>query len=177
MGQCGVNRIVKSKIAYQSKWIKVYEDQVKDKDGNKNIFNRISVCDGVEIVPFLDDGSVIMVNHYRYGAGKYVLELPAGRIERGEPLVSSAKRELVEETGYSCRQMKKIGWYYYLPSRSKQKTHVFVAKGLHFNSKQKLDDLEHIKLVQLSRNQVIQKMRTGQIKNAGTVTSLLLAGL
>lgn len=168
---------IKSKIVYQNKWIRVYENLVKGKNGNTAKFSTISFNEFVEIVPIFGDGSILMIKNYRYAIGKKILELPAGFIDKDEPHSKSARRELLEETGYSCKSLRKVGWYYYNPARSKQKVHVFVAKGLKLTSKQRLGDFEYISLVKLSKEQIVQKMRMGEIKNSSVISALVLAGL
>ena len=167
---------VSSKLVYQSKWLKLYEDLVENRRGGISKFNRITFHNFVEIVPILNDGSILMIKIYRYGAKKDLLELPAGYIEDNETPMKSAKRELLEETGYSCRSMKAKGWYYYIPSRSKQKVYVFVARGLKLISSLQLDEFENISVVKLSKKQIQRKMRSGQIKNSSVIAALMLAG-
>ncbi|MGI0073098.1 MAG: NUDIX hydrolase [Nitrosotalea sp.] len=167
----------KTKRVYRSKWLTVYEDLVQGKNGKLDTFNRIRSHDFVEIVPILKDGSVLMVKNFRYGARAEILELPAGHIEKNEKPRTCAKRELLEETGYTCSSLISKGWLYSWPARSNQKAYVFVARGLEPTFNQSLDDFEYIKIAKVPRNQVARKMRNGQIKNPYAIAALTLAGL
>lgn len=155
----------------------VYEDLVEGKNGRVAKFNRVKTNDFVEVIPILKDGSLLMVKNYRYGIKSDILELPAGHIEKNERPAKCAKRELLEETGYTCKKLIPKGWVYVWPARSHQKIYVFVAKCLELTSDQKLDDFEFAKVTKLHRNQVARKMRNGQIKNPYSIAALMLAGL
>ncbi len=167
---------VKSKLVYGNKWVKLYEDLVKNKDGKLASFIRLGFHDVVEVVPIFGDDSVLMVKNYRHGVHQIILELPAGYVEKNETLASSARRELLEETGYSCINLKKMGWYYNMPSRSKQKINVFVARGLKLTAGQNLDDFEDISVIRLSKHQVKKKIKNGEIRNSSVIAALRLAG-
>jgi 8-oxo-dGTP pyrophosphatase MutT (NUDIX family) len=87
----------------------VYEDWVsKENDGRSGMFNRIEVRDAVIVVPILEDCSLIMVENYRHGADKNLLELPGGFINENEAESDAARRELLEETGYTCNKVESI---------------------------------------------------------------------
>jgi ADP-ribose pyrophosphatase YjhB (NUDIX family) len=140
----------KSNLVYKSQWLQVYEDSVRYKDNsdnNKNnniissssssssshsikIFNRIKVDDTVIIIPIFEDGSLLMVEGYRHGAGENLLEFPGGFIEENEEPSQAAKRELFEETKHSSDSLELINRFYTWPGRTSQKNYVFVAKGL-----------------------------------------------
>ncbi|MGA9153198.1 MAG: NUDIX domain-containing protein [Candidatus Nitrosopolaris sp.] len=64
------------------------------------MFNRITVCDTAIVIPLFKDGSLLMVENYRHGVGTDLLELPGGFIN--EVPLGAARRELIEETGYTC---------------------------------------------------------------------------
>jgi 8-oxo-dGTP pyrophosphatase MutT (NUDIX family) len=125
--------IQKSNLVYKSPWLQVYEDSVRYKDNNSHsikIFNRIKVADTVIIIPIFEDGSLLMVEGYRHGAGDNLLEFPGGFIEENEGPSQAAKRELFEETKHICDSLELMNWFYTWPGRTSQKNYVFVAKGL-----------------------------------------------
>jgi ADP-ribose pyrophosphatase len=93
----------KSNLVYKSPWLQVYEVSVRYKDNNIHsikIFNRIKVDDTIIIIPIFEDGSFLMVEGYRHGAGDNLLEFPGGFIEENEEPSQAAKRELFEETNH-----------------------------------------------------------------------------
>ena len=188
----------KSSLVYKSQWMQVYEDSVIYNDNNdKNnkiissshsikIFNRIKVDDTVIIIPIFEDGSLLMVEGYRHGAGENLLELPGGFIEENEEPSQGAKRELFEETKHSCDSLELINWFYTWPGRTSQKNYVFVAKGLKNNNYlllgnnnnddiQSNDDERDIKIHKLPRGQITAELKNGRrIKSSPTISALFL---
>jgi 8-oxo-dGTP pyrophosphatase MutT (NUDIX family) len=191
----------KSSLVYKSQWMQVYEDLVIYNNNNNNdknnniissshsikIFNRIKVDDTVIIIPIFKDGSLLMVEGYRHGAGENLLELPGGFIEENEEPSQAAKRELFEETKHSCDSLKLVNWFYTWPGRTSQKNYVFVAKGLKNNNDIFLendnnndiqcadDDERDIKIHKLSRQQITAELKNGRrIKSSPTLSALFL---
>ena len=191
--------VEKSNLVYKSPWLQVYEDSVSYKDNSNNIisssshsikiFNRIKVDDTVIIIPLFEDGSLLMVEGYRHGAGENLLEFPGGFIEENEEPSQAAKRELFEETKHSSDSLELINWFYTWPGRTSQKNYVFVAKGLN-NKKdffqvnnnnsgyiQAYDDNDErdIKIHKLPREQITAELKNGtRIKSSPTISALFL---
>jgi ADP-ribose pyrophosphatase len=154
----------------------VYEDQVT-KEAHPNTtgtFNRIEVRDSVIVIPVFKDGSILMVETYRHGVGTKLLELPGGLMEEGETAIGSAKRELIEETGYSCDKVKMVNWFYTWPGRTGQRNFVLLATDLIADSNRKLDEREQITVLRLSQSELVEELKTGgRIKSCLTVAALL----
>ena len=193
----------KSSLVYKSQWMQVYEDSVIYNDNNdKNnkiisssrhlikIFNRIKVDDTVIIIPIFEDGSLLMIEGYRHGAGENLLEFPGGFIEEKEEPSQAAKRELFEETKHSCDSLELMNWFYTWPGRTAQKNYVFVAKGLknnndflllgndnnnhHIQSDDENDERD-IKIRKISRAQITAELKNGRrIKSTPTISALFL---
>ena len=83
------------------------------------------------VLALTDDGEAILVEQYRYGVDRVLLELPAGMIDQGEDPAEAARRELTEETGYAARQWDALGRLAVEPGRHTNYGHVFVARGCH----------------------------------------------
>jgi ADP-ribose pyrophosphatase len=164
----------KSIPVYKSQWMVVCEDLVTNEDGTIGMFNRITnVHNAATIVPIFEDGSLLMVENYRHGIGATLLDLPGGRIREKEEPTDTAKRELLEETGYTCDALELINWFYTWPARATQRNFVFIATGLKKISEQNLEDFEYIKACKITREQAIQELKNGNIKNAVTISALL----
>lgn len=89
----------RSDVVYTSEWMTVYEDSVAMEDdvtSKVGMFNRIEVRDSVIVLPVYNDGSLLMVENYRHGIGKDLLELPGGFIADNECALDAARRELIE---------------------------------------------------------------------------------
>jgi ADP-ribose pyrophosphatase len=165
--------VTSSNIAYRSLWMIVFEDQVRKSDGRTGMFNRIDVRNSSIIIPLFKDGSILMVENYRHGAGANLLELPGGLIDADEEPLVAAKRELLEETGYQCSTISYINWTYTWPGRTTQKNFVFLAKGLKKIRKPNLEEFEYSKIRKLTRETVIQEIRSGNIKSSISISAIL----
>lgn len=113
-----------------------------------------------------------MVENYRHGVGTNLLELPGGFIDEDEVPLGAAKRELIEETGYTCNKVKVVTWFYTWPGRTGQKNFVIVANGLKKHFRKNRDEPELIKVLRVSRNKVMQELKRGRIKSALTIAAL-----
>lgn len=144
-----------SNVVYKSEWMTVYEDQVykrNDVTSKVGVYNRIDLCDRAIVIPLFKDGSLLMVENYRHGVGTDLLELPGGFIDEDEVPLGAAKRELIEETGYTCNKVKVVNWFYTWPGRTGQKNFVVVANGLKKHFRKNGDEPELIRVLRVSRN-------------------------
>lgn len=90
----------------------------------------VSFGKSVVILPLLDDGRAVFVKQYRAPIGRWIIELPAGRVEEGEDPKETALRELEEETGYSAESIEEVSSAYVSPGYSDELIHMFIARGL-----------------------------------------------
>jgi ADP-ribose pyrophosphatase len=127
----------------------------------------------VVILPILADGRVVLIRNFRFALDETLWEVPAGTVEPNEPLLECAKRELTEETGYTAAKWTSRGYIYASPGVLDEKLHLFFAEEL-TPGKQKLEADETIEPVILELDEAIRMVLAGEIKDAKTVTSLLL---
>ena len=133
----------------------------------------ISHPGGAAVVPLLPDGSVVMIEQYRYLAGDFIWEIPAGRLEPGEDPRVCAARELEEEAGYRARSMEQLAAIYSAPAYSREIISIFLARGLTPGT-QRLEADEMIRVVTLPIADAIRKVRASKVADAKTLTGLLL---
>jgi len=126
--------------------------------------------DSVGIVPVIGS-DVILVTQYRRAAAKALLEIPAGKIEKGEIPRQAAAREMEEEIGYRGKLVPLSKWYL-APGYSTELMHVFVATGLKKVARGPLDDDENIKITQVELRIAIEKCLNGEIQDSKTVSAL-----
>jgi ADP-ribose pyrophosphatase len=126
----------------------------------------------VGIVPVVDGGFVLLVTQYRRAAERTLLEIPAGKIEKGETPAVAAAREMAEEIGRTGTLKPLMGWYL-APGYDTEFMRVFVATGLRKVKRGRLDDDENIAVKRLSLDLALRKCFTGEIQDCKTVAALL----
>ena len=140
----------------------------------------VEVEDGIEIVRHPgsvagvgvdDEGRVVLVRQLRRPAGKALVELPAGTLERGEDPDDAARRELAEETGLHGGHWQRLGRFWTSPGFLDEEMHLYLAEGCEQGEPATEDD-EEIELVRWSRAEVEE--RVADLEDAKTVAGLLL---
>lgn len=120
------------------------------------------------------DKKLIMIKQYRHPVGKISVEFPAGFIRKGEAIEAGAKRELLEETGYKVKNLKKIGEFYASPGVLNNKAHIFIGFNAEKTSKQKLDKHEQIEIMEINYKDALKLAKKGHIKDLGANLALKL---
>ena len=126
----------------------------------------------VVILPLLDDGRVGLIRNYRVAAGKTLLELPAGTLERGEDPEDCARRELAEETGYRAERLQRLAVFYASPGILDERMHLYLATGLRAGP-MALDAGEEISVVPTAWDEALAMARDGRIEDGKTLVGLL----
>ncbi len=123
------------------------------------------------IVPLTGDRQVVMTRQYRHAVREYLLEVPAGTMEPGEPPLDCARRELEEETGMAAGRMHALGRVHILPSYSDEVIHLYLAQDL-TPTAQHLDPDEIIELETHSLSRLMEMIADGRITDALTIVCL-----
>jgi ADP-ribose pyrophosphatase len=125
------------------------------------------------ILPVIDRDHIRLLRNYRFVIGATLWEVPAGTLEPGEPIESAAERELLEETGYTAKSWRNLGYFYASPGVLDEKLHIFVAQDLTSGSAQPEDD-EELEPKTVTWNDALRMAMDGTIKDAKTVAAILL---
>jgi len=142
-------------------------------DGSTTTREIIGTPGAVAIVPLTDDGQVRMVRQYRSASGKFLLELPAGTLEPGEPPEQAAPRELAEETGDLATHWQRLVGFYTMPGICDEYIHLFLATGLMPGQTNHEVD-EFIEVVTLPLDEALAMVHSGEIRDAKTIIGLLM---
>lgn len=126
------------------------------------------------IIPMPDHTHVILLNQYRHALRKYIWEIPAGTLNPRESVISCAKRELIEETGFSADQWHSLGEITPVPGYSDERIHVFLATGLR-PVERHLDEDEIIQEHEVECEEALSMIRRGEIQDAKSIAGLFLA--
>ena len=113
-----------------------------------------------------------MVRQYRYPVGKVTLELPAGKLDKGENPLACVKRELQEETGYTARTIKPLLKYWPTPAFANEVLHMYVARGL-VAGKMNTDEDEFLRCVTVPFKKAVKMALNGEIMDSKTIIALL----
>jgi len=121
---------ISSELVFDGKLLKVYRDQVSLPDGSRGEREYIRHPGAVAVVPLFDDGSVLLERQFRYPQGRVFIEIPAGKLEPNEPHLETAKRELLEETGYSAAEWTRLGVIHTAIAYTNEAIEIFIARKL-----------------------------------------------
>src|SRR6185437_8880242 len=168
-------RVISSKIAFRGPVFSVMTDEVEE-PGNVRVRRDVIRHSGSIVVLPLDDSGrtplVLLERQFRYAAGKRLWELPAGRVDPGEKHLVAAKRELMEETGYTASSWQKALFFYVSPGFLDESMTVYLASGLKKGVAQPEED-ERIAVRFFPLQQAVRMATTGKIIDAKTIASLL----
>jgi ADP-ribose pyrophosphatase len=162
---------ISTKRIYEGKVLNLRVDAVQIENGTITTREVVEHNGAAAIVPILTNGDVILVRQYRYPIQTDLLEIPAGTLNADENPKDCATRELREETGYSCGEILKIAECFVAPGYSTERIHIFLAKSL-TKSKTNMDEDENIKLETVSFSEALNKIRTGEIRDAKSIVGL-----
>ena len=162
---------IQSLASLSTKSFTVYLDEVSLRNGR--ISRRICVDhpQAAAIVPFVSDNEIIMVRQYRYALRRETLEIPAGKMDKGEGPEECIKRELVEETGFEAKSIK---WLYtYAPAigYSNELIHLYLGRDLK-KLEENIDDSEISSLEILPLEEVLGMIRDHKIIDSKTIIAL-----
>jgi len=166
-------RFVSGDLVFDGTLLKVRRDVVRLPDGSQGTREFIRHPGAVAIVPLFDDGRVLLERQFRYPHGRDFIEVPAGKLEANEPHLETAKRELLEETGYTAGEWRRIGVIHTAIAYTDEAIDLFVCKKLRQVGR-KLDAGEFLETLIVAFDEAIAMIRDGRITDAKTVAALLL---
>lgn len=164
---------------WEGKFLRVVD--VEYSDGTEGMLRRWEAvervgCDGiVGVVPFTDDGEVIVVRQFRPPVNGYVIELPAGLCDPGETLEDAARRELIEETGYSAEKLAFLNEGPLSSGLSSERLTAFAATGLRYVGIGNRDETEEIEVIKVHLDRLLPELRSRQ--EAGDYIDIKIYGL
>ncbi len=142
------------------------------REGKTPVGRDIVVHPGaVVILPLLDNGCVVMIRNYRYTVEQELWELPAGTRELSEEPIETARRELIEETGYEAGEMVLLMEFYTSPGILTERMYAYVARNLTLVG-QTLEDGEQITVETVEMNEVYQKLINRELIDGKTIAVL-----
>lgn len=169
-------KIVSSKEIHKSKVLTLIEERVQHPNGSEYTHLSVRHPGAVVIVPVDNDGSLLVLEQYRHSIKSMLLEFPAGTINPGEQPAVCAVRELEEEVAKKASEWKDLGTIYPAPGFCNELQFLYLAKGLS-EGVGNLDADEIIKVKRLSISNVEDAIRSGQMKDAKSISAFFRARL
>jgi ADP-ribose diphosphatase len=168
-------RVISSRVVYRGPVFRVTADEVLEPSGVRTRRDIVHHSGSVVILAVEDSGSgpnVLLERQYRHAAQQMLWELPAGRIDDGEKGLAAAKRELLEETGYTASHWKCILRFYASPGFLAETMDIYSAHGLRRGKAQpEADEVIRTRMVPLST--AVGMVMKGAIRDAKTVAGVL----
>lgn len=169
-----IEETIASEQVFDGRLLKVFADRVRLPDGHESTREIIRHQGAVVVIAVLDNGKLLFERQFRYPLRRVFLELPAGKIDAGEHILDTARRELREETGYWAKLWRHLGVMHPAIGYSDERIEIFWAQGLSFVGADP-DHGEILEIVELSLADALLAVRDGEITDAKTVSALLWA--
>ncbi|MCA0980515.1 NUDIX hydrolase [Exiguobacterium aestuarii] len=164
-------KTIEREVIYEGKIFDVEKHVVSLPNGNTSVRELVYHNGAVAVLVIEESDKIVMVEQYRKAFESMSLEIPAGKLEKGEEPVSSAERELAEETGYTAESLEKIFSFYGAPGFCSERVDVFVAKGLSAGE-MNLDEDEFLNVKRYSFEEAVDLLDRGVITDAKTIMAI-----
>lgn len=164
-------KTIEREVIYQGKIFDVEKHVVSLPNGNTSVRELVYHNGAVAVLVIDESDNIVMVEQYRKAFESMSLEIPAGKLEKGEEPLASAERELEEETGYTAESLEKIFSFYGAPGFCSERVDVFVAKGLSAGE-MNLDEDEFLNVKRYSFDEAVAFLDRGIITDAKTIMAI-----
>ncbi len=158
---------------YSGKVVNLKKLTVELENGKTALREIVVHPGGACVLAKTEDNKFLTVRQFRKSAEKYMLEIPAGKLEYGEDPYDAAMRELEEETGYCCESLAKITEIYPTPGYCNEVIHIYYADKLKKGT-QNLDEDEFLNVEEYTMEELLEKIKTGEITDSKTIVAVLM---
>jgi ADP-ribose pyrophosphatase len=165
-------KVLSSEILFKGRVFTLKRERVLEPSGIETLREFIEHPGSVVVLPVLDDGRIVLINQYRHAAGQDLWELVAGHKEPNEGWIEGAHRELIEETGYRAKRVKKMLEVFPSPGLLGERMDIFLATGLRKGEARPEDD-EKITQKVVTLAQAERWIKSGKIRDSKTVAGIL----
>ena len=164
-------KTLSSEAIYEGKILDLYKDKISLPNGDESTREYIKHRGAVALVAFDENGDVILVKQYRYPIHDTLLEIPAGKLEKGEEILSAAIRELEEETGYKAESLTYLGKMLPAVGYSNEVIHIYLAENL-IKTNPHPDEDEFINTIKMPLCKMEEMIDKNEITDSKTVFAL-----
>jgi ADP-ribose pyrophosphatase len=166
-------RTLTTRAVYASPWLSLREDVVELPNGETTLYGVVTCGNCVGVLPFVDEDTVLLVQQYRYVAGRITWEMPTGGVHEDESLEDAARRELIEETGRRADRVSYLCAYHTSKSVMDETAHLFVAHGLESAPHSGGDATEFIDVQAFPFTGLLDMVLSGEITDSMTIIAAL----
>ena len=168
---------LRREIVYTNPWIEVWHDDVVRPDGEQGIYGVVHPkTSAVGIVALDDDDRVLLVGQYRYTLDRYSWEIPEGGVRLDEDLLEGARRELIEETGFSASEWRELVRFSLSNSVTDETGALYLATGLEPGAAAP-DATEVLQIRWSPFDEALEQVRSGELFDSMTQMGLLRVAL
>jgi ADP-ribose pyrophosphatase len=164
---------VESELVYQGLFLKVRRDKARLPDGSIHGREWVVHPGASAILALADDGRVLIERQFRYAMQQVYVEIPAGKIDPGETPLQTARRELLEETGYTAKQWALLTRIHPAIGFTNEIIDIFVARELGARETRKLDHGELLEIDWVSVGWLVDELRAGRLPDVKTQISVM----
>lgn len=164
-------RTLSTRVLARGRLLEVHEDRVSLPDGSTATREYIRHPGAVVVIALLDDGQLVLERQWRHPLGRVLIELPAGKLDAGEDMLSCARRELAEETGYVAERWSQLASVHPCVGYSDERLVFFLARGLRQEGARP-DHGEHLEVFSATLEQALEWARQGAITDGKTLIGL-----
>jgi ADP-ribose pyrophosphatase len=163
-------KTIRSEKIFSGNVISLFLEDVELPNGKTSKREIVKHPGAVAILAITDENKIVMVEQYRKALERTIVEIPAGKLEKGEEPASCARRELEEETGYGCGSLEWLTSFYTSPGFSDEIVHIYLAKGLEkIENSASLDEDEFVNVEEMTLEEALQSIKEQKIYDAKTI--------
>lgn len=164
---------IKSEYIFKGRVITLRKDEVRLFNGSTSTREIIEHNGGVGVVAVNEKNEITLVKQYRKPYEEVIIEIPAGKLEKGEEPIDCAIRELEEETGNIAQEVQLLNIIYPSPGYSSEKLYIYFCKKMESGTVH-LDEDENVETFEIPFEEAVEMIKNGQIKDAKTVVGILM---
>jgi ADP-ribose pyrophosphatase len=166
-------RVEAEREVFKDRYLRLVTRDLRLPNGRRTRHHVVEHPGAVAILPVCGNGDLMLIRQFRPSVGEELYEIPAGTLEKGERPLATAKREIVEETGFKARRWRKLAAFYTAPGFCTELMHLFVATDLS-PARADGDADEIIAPARMSPGRALRLVRRGAIRDAKSIAGILL---
>jgi len=167
---------IERETIFEGKVVRLYLDKVLLPNGKEAEREVVLHWGAVGMVALDDEENVYLVRQYRHPVGEELIEIPAGKLDPGEEPLDCARRELMEEIGYSADEWRELTSFYTSPGFSDEMLHLFLARDLKEGVADPEED-EFLEIMHMPLQEALAMVARGEIRDSKTIVGLALCNM